>query len=83
MVSDKDLAEILPLFPKSANYYFVAPNIKRALSAEDLKNQAQTFGLKGDSFPSVSSGLSAAKEVALSDELVFVGGSTFTVAEIV
>ena len=83
VVSDKDLAEILPLFPKSANYYFVAPNIKRALSAEDLKNQAQTFGLKGDSFPSVSSGLSAAKEVALSDELVFVGGSTFTVAEIV
>ena len=83
VVSDKDLAEILPLFPKSAKYYFVAPNINRALPAEVLKNQAQTYGLTGDSFTSVSSGLTAAKEVASPDELVFVGGSTFTVAEIV
>jgi dihydrofolate synthase/folylpolyglutamate synthase len=83
VVSDKDLAEILPLFPKSAKYYFVAPNINRALPAEVLKNQAQMFGLVGDSFTSVSSGLAAAKEVASPDELIFVGGSTFTVAEIV
>jgi dihydrofolate synthase/folylpolyglutamate synthase len=83
VVSDKDLDEILPLFPKSARYYFVAPNINRALPAEVLKNQAQTFGLIGDTFTSVSSGLAAAKEVASPDELVFVGGSTFTVAEIV
>ncbi len=83
VVSDKDLAEILPLFPKRARYYFVAPNINRALPAEVLKNQAQTFGLVGDSFTSVSSGLDAAKEVASPDELIFVGGSTFTVAEIV
>jgi dihydrofolate synthase/folylpolyglutamate synthase len=55
VVSDKDLAEILPLFPESAKYYFVAPNINRALPAEVLKNQAQTFGLIGDSFTSVSS----------------------------
>jgi dihydrofolate synthase/folylpolyglutamate synthase len=83
VVSDKNLAEILPLFPKSARYYFVAPNINRALLAEVLKDQAHTFGLTGDSFTSVSSGLAAAKEAALADELVFVGGSTFTVAEIV
>ena len=83
VVSDKDLAEILPLFPKRARYYFVTPNISRALPAEVLKNQAQTFGLVGDSFTSVSSGLDAAKEVASPDELIFVGGSTFTVAEIV
>jgi dihydrofolate synthase/folylpolyglutamate synthase len=83
VVSDKDLDEILPLFPKSARYYFVAPNINRALPTEVLKNQAQTFGLIGDTFTSVSSGLAAAKEVASPDELVFVGGSTFTVAEIV
>ena len=82
-MSDKDLAEILPLFPKRARYYFVTPNINRALPAEVLKNQAQTFGLVGDSFTSVSSGLDAAKEVASPDELIFVGGSTFTVAEIV
>jgi dihydrofolate synthase/folylpolyglutamate synthase len=83
VVSDKDLAEILPLFPKTAKYYFVAPNINRALPAEDLKNQARTYGLIGDSFTSVSFGLAAAKEDASSDELIFVGGSTFTVAEIV
>ncbi len=83
VVSDKDLAEILPLFPKSARYYFVAPNINRALPAEVLKNQAQTYGLIGDSFTSVSSGLAAAKAALLPNELVFVGGSTFTVAEIV
>ena len=83
VVSDKDLAEILPLFPKRARYYFVTPNINRALPAEVLKNQAQMFGLVGDSFTSVSSGLDAAKEVASPDELIFVGGSTFTVAEIV
>ena len=83
VVSDKDLAEILPLFPKSAKYYFVAPNINRALPAEVLKNQAETFGLIGDSFASVSMGLAAAKQAASPDELVFVGGSTFTVSEIV
>ncbi len=83
VVSDKDLTEILPLFPKSARYYFVAPNINRALPAEVLKDRAQTFGLVGDTFTSVSCGLAAAKEEASPDELVFVGGSTFTVAEIV
>jgi len=83
VVSDKDLTEILPLFPKSAKFYFVAPNINRALPAEVLKNQAETFGLTGDSFASVSLGLAAAKQAASLDELVFVGGSTFTVAEIV
>ncbi len=83
VVSDKDLDEILPLFPKSARYYFVAPNINRALPAEVLKNQAEAFTLTGDSFDSVSAGLAAAKQAALHDELVFVGGSTFTVAEIV
>jgi len=83
VVSDKDLTEILPLFPKSAKFYFVAPNINRVLPAEVLKNQAETFGLTGDSFASVSLGLAAAKQAASLDELVFVGGSTFTVAEIV
>jgi len=83
VVSDKDLTEILPLFSKSAKFYFVAPNINRALPAEVLKNQAETFGLTGDSFASVSLGLAAAKQAASLDELVFVGGSTFTVAEIV
>ncbi|MEL0241389.1 MAG: folylpolyglutamate synthase/dihydrofolate synthase family protein, partial [Flavobacteriaceae bacterium] len=75
VVSDKDLDEILPLFPKSARYYFVAPNINRALPAEVLKNQAQTLGLIGDTFTIVSSGLAAAKEVSSPYDQDFVGGS--------
>ena len=83
VVSDKDLTEILPLFPKRAIYYFVAPNINRALSAVDLRNQGELYGLIGNTFSNIPSGLAAAKRAASSEDLIFVGGSTFTVAEIV
>jgi dihydrofolate synthase/folylpolyglutamate synthase len=82
VVSDKDLTEILPLFPKSAIYYFVAPSIKRALAADNLQHQAQSYGLIGNTFSSVLKGLEAAKHASKSKDLIFVGGSTFTVAEI-
>lgn len=82
VVSDKDLTEILPLFPKSAIYYFVAPSIKRALAADNLQQQAQSYGLIGNTFSSVLKGLEAAKHASKSKDLIFVGGSTFTVAEI-
>ena len=81
VVSDKDLTEILPLFPKRAIYYFVAPNINRALSAVDLRNQGELYGLIGNTFSSIPSGLAAAKRAASFEDLIFVGGSTFTVAE--
>ena len=83
VVSDKDLTEILSLFPKRAIYYFVAPNINRALSAVDLRNQGELYGLIGNTFSNIPSGLAAAKRAASSEDLIFVGGSTFTVAEIV
>ncbi len=83
VVKDKDLSTILPLFPKTALYYFVAPHLPRALPSHELKDIAATYGLIGSSYSSVESGYSAARQAALENELVFVGGSTFTVAEIV
>ena len=83
MVNDKDISTILSLLPKEARYYFCRANIPRALKAEDLANQAKLFGLEGDIFDSVASALLGAQKKAKTHDLVFVGGSTFTVAEVV
>lgn len=82
VVNDKDLKSILPLFPKYAKYYFVNAAISRALPAEQLRETAVSFGLLGDVYSSVNEGLNAAKKNANIDDLIYVGGSTFTVAEI-
>lgn len=82
MVNDKDLSGILPLFPKTATYYFCCPNIPRGLDAQSLKETAEKYGLKGESFPSVKDAYTTALEKALEKDLVFVGGSTFVVAEV-
>jgi dihydrofolate synthase/folylpolyglutamate synthase len=82
LVNDKKLEEILPLFPKNAIYYFCTPNITRGLSAELLCEKAGTFNLNGKVYASVSAAYEASKKVALRDDFIFVGGSTFVVAEI-
>lgn len=82
-VNDKDLDSILPLFPKSAFYYFSKPNIPRGLEAGILREKAGDFGLNGEVFNSVSVAYEAALHNALDEDLVFIGGSTFTVAEII
>ena len=82
VVSDKDLDEILPLFPKSATYYFSKPNIPRGLSVEILKNKSKKHGLLGNSYDSVLSAYDEAVRNSSPADLVFVGGSTFTVAEV-
>jgi len=82
VVSDKDLASILPLFPKDANYYFCRPNIPRGLDASLLLSRARGFGLIGQEYISVSKAYEAALKAALPQDLVFVGGSTFVVAEV-
>ena len=82
VVSDKDLDEILPLFPKSATYYFSKPNIPRGLSFEILKNKSKKHGLLGNSYDSVLSAYDEAVRNSSPADLVFVGGSTFTVAEV-
>ncbi|MBE7698232.1 bifunctional folylpolyglutamate synthase/dihydrofolate synthase [Tenacibaculum finnmarkense] len=82
VVSDKDLAAILPMFPQNARYYFCKPNIIRGLSEKKLKDTAEVFNLTGDLFGSVNEAFEAAKTQANSEDCIYIGGSTFVVAEI-
>ena len=82
VVNDKDLKEVLPLFPKKAIYYFCKPNIPRGLEAVTLQSEAQLFGLNGQVYSSVSEAYAEALKNAAPTDFVYVGGSTFVVAEI-
>ena len=82
VVNDKDLDSVLPLFPKNATYYFCKPNIPRGLDASLLLTKALGFGLIGEEYISVKKAYSAAVGAASVNDLVFVGGSTFVVAEV-
>ena len=83
MVKDKDLDAVLPLFPKDARYYFCTPDLARGLEVAVLKVQAEHYGLMGESYTSVKMAYNAAIKAAVPEDLVFVGGSTFVVAEII
>lgn len=83
MVNDKDIFSILNILPKNATYYFCKPDIPRGLNENDLAKQAFKTGLNGKSYSSVAKALSSAKNNAAHNDLVFVGGSTFVVAEVV
>lgn len=83
VVNDKDLDLILPLFPKSAKYYFCKPNVPRGLDAEILKQKAIDFSLFGRVFNSVSEAYDEAVNSAKDSDFIYIGGSTFVVAEIV
>lgn len=82
VVNDKDLDEILPLFPTNAVYYFCKPNIPRGLEATLLQEKALKFNLIGKSYPSVTDAYNTSKNMATKNDFVFVGGSTFVVAEL-
>lgn len=82
-VNDKDVTSVLKLFPKEAKYYFVKPNISRGMEVEQLSELAKSQGIEGDSFNSVNAGFKAALANANTNDFVYVGGSTFVVAEIV
>ncbi len=82
-VREKDLNSILPLFPKKAIYYFCSPNVPRGLDVGTLTKKAAEFGLKGESYPSVNAAFSEALQNASKTDFIFIGGSTFTVAEVV
>lgn len=82
-VKDKSIEDLLSLFPKKAHYYFVKPNVARGLNEKMLKQMAKTFGLKGKKFATVQNGLAEAKSKAKPKDLIYVGGSTFVVAEVV
>ncbi len=83
VVNDKDVKTMLMLLPANAVYYFCKADIPRGLDAIELQNTANDFGLKGDVYPSVKSALENARAMALPEDLVFVGGSAFVVAEVV
>lgn len=83
MVNDKEIGKILALLPKDATYYFVRPDVPRGLDAELLAAQARAAGLKGEVYESVGAGLAAAKLAADPADLIFAGGSTFVVAEVI
>ncbi len=82
MVSDKDIAGVLSLLPRDATYYFTKASIPRALDEQQLMKMAAFFNLKGSSYPTVGLALEAARENALAEDLIFIGGSTFVVAEV-
>jgi len=82
-VNDKDIGKILALLPKEATYYFCKADIPRGLDAEELQRQGAAVRLKGKSYGSVRKAYAAARKAAEPDDLVFVGGSTFVVAEVV
>lgn len=81
-VGDKNPDRILELLPKNANYYFTRANIPRAMNEVELAQKADGFGLTGTAYPLVVEALNAAREKAGKNDLIFIGGSTFVVAEI-
>jgi dihydrofolate synthase / folylpolyglutamate synthase len=82
-VNDKDLGLVLPLFPTNAIYYFTKASVPRALNELILKSESANYGLKGESFSSVKEAFDCAKKNAEPADVIFVGGSTFVVAEVV
>lgn len=82
MVSDKNLDVILPLFPTNAIYYFCQPDIPRALHVEKLKTKAVDFNLVGEVFGSVNQAYKSARVNASLNDIIYIGGSTFVVAEV-
>ncbi len=81
MVSDKDRSKILSLLPQNARYYFCKPSVIRGLNAKDLAEDAINFGLQGLVFDTVSDAILAAKSQLSSKDALYIGGSTFVVAD--
>ncbi|MDW3647929.1 MAG: folylpolyglutamate synthase/dihydrofolate synthase family protein [Bacteroidia bacterium] len=83
MVSDKDHDDILQLLPKDARYYWVRPDVPRGFDAAALASKAAGHDLFGGIFDSVEKGLAAARKAAAKEDLIYIGGSTFVVAEVI
>lgn len=81
MVKDKDITKILKLLPQNAIYYWCKAQLPRALNEVELQEKAKDFGLIGSAFDTVVNAVKAAKLNAQTNDLIFIGGSTFVVAE--
>ena len=81
MVNDKDINGVLALMPKNATYYFTQASITRALPAEEFAELARQHGLNGNVYSTVEAAVHSALEEAQTDDFIFIGGSTFIVAD--
>lgn len=81
MANDKDVDSVLALMPKKGRYYFTRASVERALDEKRLHEQAEAYGLEGSTYPSVAEAIHAAKETADENDLIFIGGSSFVVAD--
>ncbi len=82
MVADKNVEPVLELLPPSATYYFCKADIPRGMDVQELREKAGKFKLRGETFQSVKEAYNSALKHAKKDDLVFVAGSTFVVAEV-
>ena len=83
VVKDKNINKILSLLPKDAIYFFCQANILRSMDKITLQKKSSKFNLSGEAFSSVEEALKQAKSEAKDNDLIYVGGSTFVVAEII
>lgn len=81
IVEDKDIYGVMALLPKNATYFFTKGSTKRAFSEASLKVFGEQFGLKGESYPTVDAAYRAAMQGATSEDVIFVGGSTYVVSD--
>lgn len=82
MVNDKDVSGVLGMMPQEATYYFTKASVKRALDEKELEQLAQNYGLQGKTFAQVTDAVERALKEAGEDDLIFVGGSSFIVADL-
>ena len=82
MVNDKDISGVLAMMPKHATYYFCQASVKRALPHEEIRREAEAYGLKGKDFPTVMQAYQAALDDASTEDFIYVGGSSFVVADL-
>lgn len=82
MANDKDVSKVLTLLPKEAHYYFTKASVPRALDHQELQNSAKALGLHGDSYPTVELAYRAALEDSTPEDFIYIGGSTFIVADL-
>ena len=82
VVNDKDITDVLALMPRNARYYFTQASVKRALDASTLRDMARQVGLTGRVYRTVAQAVDMARREAAPEDLIFVGGSTFVVADL-
>ena len=83
MVNDKDVDSVLHILPKNAIYYFCKASIPRAMDEKILAEKARANHLHGETFPTVAAAYQADRETASNRDMIYIGGSTFVVAEVI